>query len=238
MGRVFKLGDGVSTDAIIPGRYNVTTDLAALGKACLIEARPDFASSVKAGDVIVAGRNFGCGSSREHAPLAIKATGVQAVVARSFARIFYRNAVNIGLPIVQCDALYDAVAEGDAIEVDVKSGTIEAGGARFQGEQPSAVALKIMQAGSLVDLIKTQGWRAIEESERQSGRSLRAMPESLSPAEDAPDSLEGGQPAIARVPEGLSEAVEFRDPHQGERNSAPRNAAIRTESKSSRSKEG
>ncbi len=163
MGRVFKLGDGVSTDAIIPGRYNVTTDLAALGKACLIEARPDFAASVRPGDVIVAGRNFGCGSSREHAPLAIQASGVAAVVARSFARIFYRNAVNIGLPVIQCDAIFDVVADGEAIELDVNSGTITAGGATYQGEPPAAVALKIMQAGSLVDLIKRRGWAAIEE---------------------------------------------------------------------------
>src|SRR4030081_774286 len=98
MARVFKFGDGISTDAIIPGRYNVTTDPAALGKACFIEARPDFATSVQTGDVIVGGRNFGCGSSREHAPMAIKAAGVQAVVARSFARIFYRNAINIAYP--------------------------------------------------------------------------------------------------------------------------------------------
>jgi 3-isopropylmalate dehydratase small subunit len=238
MGRVFKLGDGVSTDAIIPGRYNVTTDLAALGKACLIEARPDFATSVQAGDIIVAGRNFGCGSSREHAPLAIKAAGVKAVVASSFARIFYRNAVNVGLPIIQCEAVYDAVAEGDPIDVDTKSGTIESGGRRFQGEQPSAVALTIMQAGSLVDLIKTSGWRAIEESERQSGRSLRAMPEDGSSAGDAPDSLAGERTSIARVPGGLSEVVEFREPHQGERNSAPRKAAIRTEPTSSRPQEG
>src|SRR5207237_4600015 len=94
MGRVFKFGDAISTDAIIPGRYNVTTDAAALGRACFIEARPEFAASVQPGDVIVAGRNFGCGSSREHAPMAIKADGIQAVVARSFARIFYRNAIH------------------------------------------------------------------------------------------------------------------------------------------------
>jgi 3-isopropylmalate dehydratase small subunit len=238
MGRVFKLGDGVSTDAIIPGRYNVTTDLAALGKACLIEARPDFATSVRPGDVIVAGRNFGCGSSREHAPLAIKAAGVKAVVASSFARIFYRNAVNVGLPIIQCEAVYGTVAEGDPINVDVKSGTIESAGRRFQGEQPSAVALTIMQAGSLVDLIKTRGWNAIEESERQSGRSLQAGPESGSSAAGAPDSLEGGLTSIARVRQGLSEVVEFRAPHQGERNPAPRKAAIRPEPKSSQPKEG
>lgn len=162
MGRVFKFGDGVSTDAIIPGRYNVTTDLQALGKACLIEARPDFATSVRPGDIIVAGRNFGCGSSREHAPLAIKASGVAAVIASSFARIFYRNAVNIGLPILQCAALYDDVNDGDEIDVDVRAGTVRAGGRTFHGEPPGAVALTIMEAGSLIDLIKTRGWDAIE----------------------------------------------------------------------------
>lgn len=163
MARVFKFGDGISTDAIIPGRYNVTTDPAALGKACFIEARPDFATSVRAGDVIVGGRNFGCGSSREHAPMAIKAAGVQAVVARSFARIFYRNAINIGLPVIQCDALYDAVVDGDPVSIDIRSGAIDAGGNMFQGETPGPVAVAIMEAGTLVDLIKTRGWAAIEE---------------------------------------------------------------------------
>jgi 3-isopropylmalate/(R)-2-methylmalate dehydratase small subunit len=163
MGRVFKFGDGISTDAIIPGRYNVTTDAAALGKACFIEARPDFASSVRPGDVIVAGRNFGCGSSREHAPMAIKAAGVEAVVARSFARIFYRNAINIGLPVIQCDPVYAAVQDGDPIELDVRSGRIDVNGKMFSGETPGPVALAIMEAGTLIDLIKTRGWTAIEE---------------------------------------------------------------------------
>jgi len=163
MGRVFKFGDAISTDAIIPGRYNVTTDAAALSKACFIEARPDFASSVKPGDVIVAGRNFGCGSSREHAPIAIKAAGVRAVVARSFARIFYRNAINIGLPVIQCDALYEVVEDGDAIALDARSGEIRANGKMFKGETPGPVAVAIMEAGTLIDLIKTRGWAAIEE---------------------------------------------------------------------------
>jgi 3-isopropylmalate/(R)-2-methylmalate dehydratase small subunit len=163
MARIFKFGDGISTDAIIPGRYNVTTDPAALGKACFIEARPDFASSVQSGDVIVGGRNFGCGSSREHAPMAIKAAGVQAVVARSFARIFYRNAINIGLPVIQCDAIWDAVGDGDPVSVDIHSGGIHANGKIFQGETPGPVAVAIMEAGTLVDLIKTRGWAAIEE---------------------------------------------------------------------------
>src|SRR3989442_13551733 len=98
MARIFKFGDGISTDAIIPGRYNVTTDPAALGKACFIEARPDFATSVQSGDVIVGGRNFGCGSSREHAPMAIKAVGAQAVRAPRSPPIFYRNPQQHGLP--------------------------------------------------------------------------------------------------------------------------------------------
>jgi len=165
MGRIFKFGDGISTDAIIPGRYNVTTDATALGKACFIEARPDFATSVQPGDVVVGGRNFGCGSSREHAPMAIKATGVQVVIARSFARIFYRNAINIGLPVIQCEALYDAVSDGDAVTVDVRSGRIQAGDRTFQGETPGPVAFAIMEAGTLLDLIKSKGWAAIESQE-------------------------------------------------------------------------
>jgi len=163
MARIFKFGDGISTDAIIPGRYNVTTDPTALGKACFVEARPDFARSVQPGDVIIGGRNFGCGSSREHAPMAIKAAGIQAVVARSFARIFYRNAINIGLPVIQCDAVYDTVQDGDPVSIEIRSGRIEVNGKMFQGETPGPVAVAIMEAGTLIDLIKTRGWAAIEE---------------------------------------------------------------------------
>jgi len=163
MARVFRFGDGISTDAIMPGRYNLTTDPAALAKACFIENRPDFHETVRAGDVIVAGNNFGCGSSREHAPLSIKASGVSAVVARSFARIFYRNAVNLGLPVIRCADLHGAVQDGHEVVVDIEHGTIVAGGRTFQGEAPSAVARRISEAGSLVDLIKNHGWAAIEE---------------------------------------------------------------------------
>jgi 3-isopropylmalate/(R)-2-methylmalate dehydratase small subunit len=163
MARIFKFGDAISTDAIIPGRYNVTTDAVALGKACFIEARPGFAGSVQQGDIIVGGRNFGCGSSREHAPVAIKAAGIRAVVAQSFARIFYRNAINIGLPVLQCEAIYDAVDDSDPISIDVRSGQIEVNGKMFTGETPGPVAMAIMEAGTLIDLIKTRGWAAIEE---------------------------------------------------------------------------
>ena len=163
MSRVFRFGDGISTDAIMPGRYNLTTDHAALGRACFIEVRPDFAGSVRPGDVIVAGNNFGCGSSREHAPVAIRASGVGCVIARSFARIFYRNAVNLGLPVIRCAEAVDALAEGDECTVDLSTGIITAHGRQFQGEPMSAVARRISEAGTLVDLIRHHGWAAIEE---------------------------------------------------------------------------
>ena len=163
-GRVLLLGDGVSTDAIMPGRYNVTTDPDALRRACLIEARPDFVETVQPGDVIVAGRNFGCGSSREHAPLSIKRNGVAAVIAASFARIFYRNAVNIGLPVIRCADAHRVLREGDAITVDALSGTIIRGATTLHGEPPSGVALQIIESGSLIELIRQScGWSALEQ---------------------------------------------------------------------------
>ena len=112
---------------------------------------------------MVGGRNFGSGSSREHAPLAIKGAGIAVIVASSFARIFYRNAINIGLPVIQCDAIYDAVQDGDPVSIDIHSGGIKVDGKMFQGETPGPVAVAIMEAGTLVDLIKTRGGAAIEE---------------------------------------------------------------------------
>lgn len=163
MGRAWVLGDGVSTDAIMPGRYNLTTDPQALARACLCEARPDFAEGVQRGDVLVAGRNFGCGSSREHAPVSIRETGVAAVVAASFARIFARNAVNIGLPVIRCPEAVAAITDGDEVTVDVRAGTVTTGGRTFAGEPPSALALRIAEAGGLVELIRSSGWAALEE---------------------------------------------------------------------------
>ena len=163
MARIFRLGDGVSTDAIMPGRYNVTTDRDTLRRGCLIEARPDFTASVRPGDIIVAGRNFGCGSSREHAPLAIKENGVAAVIAASFARIFYRNAVNIGLPVIRCDTLQAFIEDGDEAELDIAGASISMRGRTFHGEPPSGVALRIIEAGSLIEMIKHGGWAAVEE---------------------------------------------------------------------------
>lgn len=164
MGRVYKFGSGISTDAIMPGRYNVTTDFESLRKGCFIEARPDFVETVQPGDIIVAGRNFGCGSSREHAPLSIKQNGIACVVAQGFARIFYRNAVNIGLPVIRCPEVYDAVQDGDEMTVDVRTGVITSGGRTFAGEAPSGVALTIMEHGSLLEMIKSRGWAALEEA--------------------------------------------------------------------------
>jgi 3-isopropylmalate/(R)-2-methylmalate dehydratase small subunit len=164
MGRAWVLGDGVSTDAIMPGRFNLTTDPQALARACLCEARPEFATTVRPGDVLVAGRNFGCGSSREHAPVSIRAAGVVAVVAASFARIFARNAVNIGLPVIRCPEAVAAISDGDDIDVDVRSGTVTAGARRWRGEAPSALAIRIAEAGGLVELVRGAGWAALEDN--------------------------------------------------------------------------
>lgn len=162
MGRAWVLGDGISTDAIMPGRYNLTTDPQALARACLCEARPDFTAAVQHGDVLFAGRNFGCGSSREHAPVSIRETGVVAVVAAGFARIFARNAVNVGLPVIRCPEAVAAVREGDDVSVDVRAGTVTVAGVTHQGDEPSALALRIAGAGGLVELIRAEGWAALE----------------------------------------------------------------------------
>jgi len=124
-GKVWKFGDDVDTDLIIPARYINVSDPDVLAKTCFIDIAPEFASAVAPGDVIVAGKNFGCGSSREHAPLAIKAAGVGVVVAKSFARIFYRNAFNIGLPLVESEEAWDGVAAGEKVVVDLTNGRIE-----------------------------------------------------------------------------------------------------------------
>ncbi|MDR3208134.1 MAG: 3-isopropylmalate dehydratase small subunit, partial [Oscillospiraceae bacterium] len=123
--RLFLYGDNVDTDVIIPARYLTTGDPAALAAHCMEDIDPAFAGTVASGDVIVAGRNFGCGSSREHAPLAIKACGISCVVADSFARIFYRNAINIGLPILECPEAAQGIRPGDEVTVDIGAGRIE-----------------------------------------------------------------------------------------------------------------
>ena len=123
-GMVWKFGDNIDTDAIIPARYLTTSDPKALAAHCMEDADPEFVKKISVGDIIVAGENFGCGSSREHAPIAIKTAGISCVVAKSFARIFYRNAFNIGLPIFESRDLWDMIADGQEIEVDGDNGSI------------------------------------------------------------------------------------------------------------------
>ena len=153
MAKAFKFGDDVNTDAIIPAPYLVTTDPAELG-AHAIEGsdQPDFARKVERGDVVVAGENFGCGSSREHAPLALVGAGVSCVIAKSFARIFYRNAVNIGLPVLECPEAAEAIRAGDQVEVDLASGTItdRTSGQSFRAQPMPDFMRAIFRAGGLV----------------------------------------------------------------------------------------
>ncbi|MEN6373512.1 MAG: 3-isopropylmalate dehydratase small subunit [Smithella sp.] len=123
-GRVWKFGDNIDTDAIIPARYLNTSDPRELAAHCMEDADAEFVNKIKAGDIILAGENFGCGSSREHAPIAIKAANISCVIAKSFARIFYRNAFNMGLPIFESAQLWDAVSEGEEISLDSAQGKI------------------------------------------------------------------------------------------------------------------
>lgn len=157
-GRAFKFDDGVSTDHIIPGRYaHLRSDLPELAKHVLEDADPAFAAKVKAGDFIVAGSNFGLGSSREHAPLVIKMAGVSAILAKSVARIFFRNAINLGLPVLICDT--DKIGDGDELEIDLSAGTVKnitSGNQLTFGKIPE-VMLHILNEGGLIPYIKKHG---------------------------------------------------------------------------------
>jgi 3-isopropylmalate/(R)-2-methylmalate dehydratase small subunit len=157
-GRVHKYGDHVDTDVIIPARYLSTSDSAELAKHCMEDLDAEFVGRVQPGDVIVAGVNFGCGSSREHAPIAIKACGVSSVVARSFARIFYRNALNIGLPIIECAALADEAQAGDELAVDLEAGTARnlTRGTEFAFPPLVGPAADLVAAGGLVPLVRAR----------------------------------------------------------------------------------
>ena len=157
-GRVHKYGNNVDTDVIIPARYLNTTDAEELARHCMEDIDPSFAGTVKPGDVIVAGDNFGCGSSREHAPLAIRASGVCCIVARSFARIFYRNAFNMGLPILECGAAADSAESGDLLEIDLETGMI-ANATRtgfFQAKPFPDFILELVRAGGLVAHLQSE----------------------------------------------------------------------------------
>jgi len=146
-GKAWIFGDDVDTDVIIPGKYLRTKDASLWAHHVMEGLRPEFASNVRKGDIVVAGRNFGCGSSREQAPLALKEAGVAVVVARSFARIFYRNAINIGLPLVEADV---EAKEGDAVEVDLSAGTVKVGQRSYQGNRMPPFLMEILQDGGLV----------------------------------------------------------------------------------------
>ena len=151
-GKVFRYGRDVDTDVIIPARYLNSSDHAHLAAHAMEDIDPDFATTVKPGDIIVADENFGCGSSREHAPVAIKAAGVSCVIAKSFARIFYRNAINVGLPILECPEAVDAIEAGDTVAVDTEAGTIvnERTGEQFTAEPFPPFIAEIIEAGGLV----------------------------------------------------------------------------------------
>lgn len=157
-GTVFKYGDNVDTDVIIPARYLNTSDPAELAKHCMEDLDKDFVKNVQPGDIIVAGRNFGCGSSREHAPLAIKTAGVSVVIAATFARIFYRNAINIGLPILECPEAVADIQAGDKISVDFTSGVITnlTSGESYQAEPFPEFMQELIAAGGLLNYLKNQ----------------------------------------------------------------------------------
>ena len=157
-GKVFKYGDNVDTDVIIPARYLNSSDPAELATHCMEDIDKEFVKNVNKGDIIVANKNFGCGSSREHAPIAIKAAGVSCVIAETFARIFYRNAINIGLPIIECPEAAIAINAGDDITVDFDSGIItdNTTGQTFKGQAFPEFMQKIIKAEGLVNYINSK----------------------------------------------------------------------------------
>ncbi len=154
--KAHKYGDNVDTDVIIPARYLNTSAPEELAAHCMEDIDSRFAGDVRRGDILVAGRNFGCGSSREHAPLAIKASGIACVIAESFARIFYRNALNIGLPILECPAAADAISSGDEVSIDLGAGRIVdlTTGASFTAEPFPPFMMELIAAGGLAEYLK------------------------------------------------------------------------------------
>ena len=155
-GNAIKYGDNIDTDVIIPARYLNTTDAKELASHCMEDIDKDFSKRVQAGDVMVGGKNFGCGSSREHAPIAIKESGISCVIAATFARIFYRNAINIGLPIVECPEASEKIQPGDKVSVDFDTGVITnlTRNERYQGEPFPPFIQGIIAAGGLMNAIK------------------------------------------------------------------------------------
>ena len=156
-GHVLKYGDNVDTDVIIPARYLNSSDPAELAQHCMEDIDKDFSKRMKKGDIIVASKNFGCGSSREHAPISIKASGISCVIAETFARIFYRNAINIGLPILECPAAAAAIKDGDEVEVNFDDGVItdKTTGETFKGQAFPEFMQKIIKAEGLVNYLNS-----------------------------------------------------------------------------------
>ena len=154
-GHVLKYGDNVDTDVIIPARYLNSSDPAELAQHCMEDIDKDFSKRMKKGDIIVASKNFGCGSSREHAPISIKASGISCVIAETFARIFYRNAINIGLPIIECPEASKGIDDGDEVEIDFNTGIITdiTKGTTYQGQAFPEFMQKLIAAGGLVNYI-------------------------------------------------------------------------------------
>jgi 3-isopropylmalate/(R)-2-methylmalate dehydratase small subunit len=162
-GKAWVYGDNVDTDVIIPARYLNTTDYKELASHCMEDIDSEFASKVKPGDIIIATKNFGCGSSREHAPIAIKASGISCVIAESFARIFYRNSINIGLAIMECDEISGKVKPGDEVEIDTDSGIIRniTQNTTFKARPFPEFIKQIIQAGGLMNYAKQGGARDV-----------------------------------------------------------------------------
>ena len=156
-GTAWKFGNDIDTDIIVPGRYLIYTDEERLSKHCMEGLDPDFDKKCKKGDFIVAGTNFGCGSSREHAPIALKGVGVAGVIAESFARIFYRNATNVGVPLLEAPGITEIVEDGDEIEVDMDEGTITASnGKTIEFKKLPPFMLEILEQGGLIEYLKNK----------------------------------------------------------------------------------
>ncbi len=155
-GKVWKFGDHIDTDVIIPARYLNTSDPYELAQHCMEDADPEFAKKVNKGDIIVAGENFGCGSSREHAPIAIKYAGVSCVVAKSFARIFYRNAINTGLPIIEAPGAVDRIDEGDELEIFLEKGVIKnlTKNEEYSFEPLPEFMMNLLTSGGLIPFVR------------------------------------------------------------------------------------
>lgn len=155
-GKAWKFGNDIDTDIIVPGRYLIYTDEETLSQHCMEGLDPDFSNKCEKGDFIVAGKNFGCGSSREHAPIALKGVGVSAVIAESFARIFYRNATNVGVPLLEAPGISEFVEDGDMIEVDMENATITTNGEEIKFKKLPPFMLEILNQGGLIEYLKNK----------------------------------------------------------------------------------